>query len=417
MTTERSVCAIACVCAHLLRRVVCCGGRTADVPASPDSLGHRCPPPGWVNGSVSTAPLCGKARHSPTPHCHTHTKTGFQRGSYYDKLLLTSTPDGRIKERNKHKLKMLDRKQAPNIFKSTDLSSCNICTLTKINDKAEEKCTEKWFSLFLDAQTTEPQCYIVLMNDCTEEEPCCEPGSWPSAPRVTLRRKPACVYVCVVCEFACEWVRLRFSHWMTFARKGTDSYRDSGLARPKGGAGWDEGGVRWGGKFDCSSIYAWSSSFSPERMGRKWWSPSVSWWSQSGTWRQNKGLKWRGKLFWRNRWRELHLHIESRTTMLGWKLQMLQVFEGRGELPFRGDGSVRDRCTESEASGVRIKKTLQTGAESQSWGPWLSLYSPSKPGRGNTSANRSLITSAGSHDLISIYRENLAPFHRWWPNG
>lgn len=168
---------------------------------------------------------------------HTHTKTGFQCGSYYDKLLLTSTPDGGIKERKKHKLKTLDRKQAPNIFKSTDLSSCNVCTLTKINDKAEEKCTEKWFSLFLDPQTTEPQCYIVLMNDCIEEEPCCEPGSWPSAPRVTLRRKPACV-----CVWVCVWMSVsEVSHSMTFARKETDSYRDSGLARPKGGAGWDEG--------------------------------------------------------------------------------------------------------------------------------------------------------------------------------
>lgn len=34
-------------------------------------------------------------------HTVTHTKTGFQRGSYYHDLLLTSTPDGRIKEKKK----------------------------------------------------------------------------------------------------------------------------------------------------------------------------------------------------------------------------------------------------------------------------------------------------------------------------
>lgn len=52
-------------------------------------------------------------------------------------------------------LQMLDRKQAPNIFKSSDFSSCNVCSLTKISEKAKKNCTE----------TTGPQCYIVFMND------------------------------------------------------------------------------------------------------------------------------------------------------------------------------------------------------------------------------------------------------------
>lgn len=52
---------------------------------------------------------------------------------------------------------------------------------------------------------------------------------------------------------------------MAFARKETDSYRDSGLAQSKGGSG----GIRRGGRCDCFSVYARSSSFSPERMDGK----------------------------------------------------------------------------------------------------------------------------------------------------
>lgn len=67
---------------------------------------------------------------------------------------------------------------------------------------------------------------INLMNDCREEEHCSEPGFWPFAPRV-------CVCVCVR---VCVWMSVsEVSHWVGFARKETDSYRDSGLARPKGG--------------------------------------------------------------------------------------------------------------------------------------------------------------------------------------
>lgn len=71
-----------CVGLHLRCKVACCGRRRAGVPVFPDSSGRRCPPPGWVNGSVSTTPLCGNARRSPTPHCHTNMTTGFQRGAW-----------------------------------------------------------------------------------------------------------------------------------------------------------------------------------------------------------------------------------------------------------------------------------------------------------------------------------------------
>lgn len=92
-----------CVCAYLQYTVVCCGRQRAGVPACPGSWEHQYPPPGSVNGSESTARLCGKDHHSQTPRCYKHTykeKKGryFQYGFYYDKLLLNSTPDRRIKE-------------------------------------------------------------------------------------------------------------------------------------------------------------------------------------------------------------------------------------------------------------------------------------------------------------------------------
>lgn len=94
-----------CVRAYLLCRAECCGQRKAGVPACPGSLGHHCPPPDSENGSESTPQLYGKARHSQTPRCHAQTHTeekkgrrDFQYGSYYDKLLLNSIPDGGIKK-------------------------------------------------------------------------------------------------------------------------------------------------------------------------------------------------------------------------------------------------------------------------------------------------------------------------------
>lgn len=49
------------------------------------------------------------------------------------------------------------------------------------------------------------------------------------------KKKAWCVCVCV-CVRVCVWMSVsEVSHWVGFARKETDSYRDSGLARPKGG--------------------------------------------------------------------------------------------------------------------------------------------------------------------------------------
>lgn len=137
LNLTRCLCVNVCVCPYLLCRVVCCGQQMADVPACPNSSVHRCPPPGSANGSGSTAQLCGKGRRSPTPHCHKHTdkeNRGPQYGSYYDKLLLNSIPDGGIKEEH---WKCLTQNRLQTFSSQTFFFPlfCWVCKLTKLNDR------------------------------------------------------------------------------------------------------------------------------------------------------------------------------------------------------------------------------------------------------------------------------------------
>lgn len=189
---------------------------------------------------------------------------------------------------------------------------------------------------------------------------------------------------------------------MTFARKGTDSYRDSGLAQPKGGAGWDEG------------VYVGVVNLTAPLFTHEVLPSHQTEWAENGEAplsaggpRAEHGDRIKG-------WSEEANssggtdggYPTSRIMMLGWKLQI-------GELTFRGDGSVRDTCTRvrgfSRRQGfwLRIKSHCR---QVRLWEPWLSLYRPSKPGRGNHRPIAVWLCPLG-HMISS------APFHRWWSNG
>lgn len=186
-------CVCVCVCAHLLCRVVCCGRRTAGVPAFLDSLGHRCPPPGWVNGSVSAIPLCGKARRSPTPHCRTHTHTWKHTFGGVQFVMDCCSCPHQVGALRKEKNKL---KTVTNLYKPTVTFPCWPKSWKEPKEKVELE-DRKMIQLLLRSRTN----WTIKGNHAENPVPELYHHAWPWEESLIC----VCVYECVG-VWVCVWM-------------------------------------------------------------------------------------------------------------------------------------------------------------------------------------------------------------------